>query len=72
VGQYDVVMETGPGYNSKRQEAVEAMMPLLQGNEALFNAAADLVFRNMDFPGGLDGCNSWSKRLLRREALGRY
>jgi len=27
------------------------MMPLLQGNEALFNAAADLVFRNMDFPG---------------------
>ena len=51
VGQYDVVMETGPGYNSKRQEAVEAMMPLLQGNEQLFNAAADLVFRNMDFPG---------------------
>ena len=44
-------METGPGYNSKRQEAVEAMMPLLQGNEQLFNAAADLVFRNMDFPG---------------------
>ena len=51
LGQYDVVMETGPGYNSKRQEAVEAMMPLLQGNEQLFNAAADLVFRNMDFPG---------------------
>ena len=51
VGQYDVVMETGPGYNSKRQEAVDAMMPLLQGNEQLFNAAADLVFRNMDFPG---------------------
>jgi len=51
IGQYDVVMETGPGYNSKRQEAVEAMMPLLQGNEQLFNAAADLVFRNMDFPG---------------------
>jgi len=51
VGEYDVVMETGPGYNSKRQEAVEAMMPLLSGNEQLFNAAADLVFRNMDFPG---------------------
>ena len=51
VGQYDVVMETGPGYNSKRQEAVEAMMPLLSGNQELFNVAADLVFRNMDFPG---------------------
>jgi Phage P22-like portal protein len=50
VGQYDVVMETGPGYNSKRQEAVDAMMPLLSKPE-LFNVAGDLVFRNMDFPG---------------------
>ena len=50
VGQYDVVMETGPGYNSKRQEAVDAMMPLLAKPE-LFNVAGDLVFRNMDFPG---------------------
>jgi hypothetical protein len=51
VGQYDVVMETGPGYNSKRQAAVEAMMPMLQGSSELFNVAGDLVFRNMDFPG---------------------
>jgi acetyl/propionyl-CoA carboxylase alpha subunit len=51
VGQYDVVMETGPGYNSKRQAAVEAMMPLLNGNQQLFGIAGDLVFRNMDFPG---------------------
>jgi hypothetical protein len=50
IGQYDVVMETGPGYNSKRQEAVDAMMPLLAKPE-LFNVAGDLVFRNMDFPG---------------------
>jgi len=51
VGEYDVVMETGPGFNSKRQAAVEAMMPLINGNEQLFNVAGDLVFRNMDFPG---------------------
>ena len=51
VGQYDVVMETGPGYNSKREAAVEAMMPLLNGNQQLFGIAGDLVFRNMDFPG---------------------
>ena len=43
-------METGPGYNSKRQEAVDAIMPLLSKPE-LFNVAGDLVFRNMDFPG---------------------
>jgi hypothetical protein len=50
VGRYDVVMETGPGYNSKRQEAVDAMMPLL-AKPKLFQVAGDLVFRNMDFPG---------------------
>jgi hypothetical protein len=51
VGEYDVVMDTGPGFQSKRQQAVEAMMPLLTGNQELFNIAGDLVFRNMDFPG---------------------
>ena len=51
IGEYDVVMDTGPGFNSKRQEAVDAMLPLLSANEQLFNVAGDLVFRNMDFPG---------------------
>lgn len=50
VGEYDVVMETGPGYNSKREQAVEAMMPLMAKNE-IFQVAGDLMFRNMDFPG---------------------
>ena len=51
VGEYDVVMDTGPGFNSKRQEAVTAMMPLISSNQTLFQLAGDLVFRNMDFPG---------------------
>lgn len=51
VGEYDVYMDTGPGYQSKRQEAVEAMMPMISSNPELFNLAGDLVFRNMDFPG---------------------
>jgi len=51
VGEYDVVMDTGPGYASKRIQAIEAMMPLMSGNPELFNVAGDLVFRNMDFPG---------------------
>jgi ATPase subunit of ABC transporter with duplicated ATPase domains len=44
-------MDTGPGFQTKRQQAVEAMMPLLTSNQELFNIAGDLVFRNMDFPG---------------------
>jgi hypothetical protein len=51
VGEYDVVMETGPGYNSKRQEAVDSMVQMLQVDPALMQQAGDLVFRNMDFPG---------------------
>ena len=50
VGEYDIVMDTGPGYQSKRIQAVEAMMPLMAKDE-LFKIAGDLVFRNMDFPG---------------------
>lgn len=51
VGEYDVVMDTGPGYNSKRMQAVEAMLPLVGSNQELFKLAGDLIFRNMDFPG---------------------
>ena len=51
VGEYDVVMETGPGYNTKRQEAVESMMTLLAADPGLMQQAGDLIFRNMDFPG---------------------
>ena len=51
VGEYDVVMDTGPGYNSKRIEAVETMMPLFQKDPQLMNIAGDLFIRNMDFPG---------------------
>lgn len=51
VGQYDVVMDTGPGYNTKRQEAVDSMTPLFERNEELLRIAGDIYFRNMDFPG---------------------
>jgi hypothetical protein len=51
VGEYDVVMETGPGYNTKRQEAVDSMMTLLGADPGLMQQAGDLIFRNMDFPG---------------------
>jgi hypothetical protein len=50
IGEYDIVMDTGPGYNSKRIEAVNSMMPLMSQPE-VFQAAGDLFFRNMDFPG---------------------
>ena len=51
VGEYDVVMETGPGFNTKRQQAVDSMMSLLSADPSLMQQAGDLIFRNMDFPG---------------------
>jgi len=51
VGEYDVSMDTGPGYASRRIQAVDAMMPLIGSSPELFQAAGDLVFRQMDFPG---------------------
>lgn len=50
VGLYDVTMQTGPGFDSKRQEALAAIAPLMQ-NEELFKVMGDLFFRNSDFPG---------------------
>jgi Phage P22-like portal protein len=51
VGEYDVDMDTGPGYNSKRAEAADSMIQMLQVDPALMQQAGDLIFRNLDFPG---------------------
>lgn len=53
VGTYDIVMDTGPGYNSRRQEAVAAMAQLLGTplGEKIAQVGDDLIVRNMDFPG---------------------
>jgi hypothetical protein len=51
IGDFDVVMDTGPGFNSKRQEAVASMMQLVQAEPQLVQVMGDLLVRNMDFPG---------------------
>jgi hypothetical protein len=51
VGIYDVVATTGPGYMTKRQESLEAMAQILQGNPQLWTVAGDLFVKNMDWPG---------------------
>ena len=51
VGKYDVRVITGPGYATKRQEALDGMTQVLQGNPALMQIAGDLLVKNMDWPG---------------------
>lgn len=51
VGIYDVVVTTGPSYMTKRQESMDAMSQILQGNPQLWSVAGDLFVKNMDWPG---------------------
>lgn len=51
VGRYDVVMDVGPGYQTKRQEGSEAMMQLVKGFPQIAEVGGDIIVRGMDFPG---------------------
>ena len=63
VGKYDVVVVTGPGYATKRQEALEAMAQLLQGNPDLWKVAGDLFVKNMDWPGAQEMAKRFARTI---------
>jgi hypothetical protein len=56
VGTYDVVMDAGPGYQTKREEGAEQMLMLLDSKlgELIAKVAPATVVRNMDFAGAQD------------------
>ncbi len=63
VGTYDVMVTTGPGYMTKRQEALDAMSQILQSNPALWSVAGDLFVKNMDWPGAQEMADRFKKIL---------
>jgi hypothetical protein len=54
VGQYDVAVDTGPSYATKRQEAVASMLDMSRSAPQLMQVAGDIVVKNMDWPGAQD------------------
>ncbi|MFZ0844610.1 MAG: portal protein, partial [Pseudolabrys sp.] len=56
VGRYDVVMDTGPGYETKRMEGADSMLELLKTPlaEPIVKVGADVIVRGMDFNGASD------------------
>lgn len=50
VGRYDVVIDTGPSYQTQRQEAAAAMTELSSRNPQLMQVAGDLLMKSFDFP----------------------
>lgn len=51
VGRYDVALDTGPSYTTRRQEAGEAMMQAIQVFPELMQVAGDLIVKAQDWPG---------------------
>jgi len=52
VGRYDVVMESGPSYETQREDDAEQLMGMLSSNvlaELIAKNAPDLLFRSMGF-----------------------
>ena len=63
VGKYDVCVTTGPSYMTKRQEALDSMSQLLQGNPQLWAVAGDLFIKNMDWPGAQEMAKRFAKTI---------
>jgi len=63
IGKYDVCVTTGPSYMTKRQEALEGMSVLLQGNPQLWAVAGDLFIKNMDWPGAQEMSKRFAKTI---------
>lgn len=51
IGKYDIVVQSGPSYATKRMEAAETMMQFVQAQPQLAPLIGDLIAKNMDWPG---------------------
>jgi hypothetical protein len=50
-GRYDVVVETGPSYNTKREEAATQMVEMMRAYPQGAPLMVDLLAKNLDWPG---------------------
>jgi len=50
VGEFDVAVSTGPSYASRRKEASESILGLVQSFPQLMQVAGDLLVGSMDWP----------------------
>ena len=50
-GRYDVVVEAGASFSTKREEAAMSMMEMVKTNPQIMSIAGDLIVKSMDWPG---------------------
>lgn len=53
-GKYDVTVDVGPSFQTKRQEAVASMLEMTRSVPQIMQVAGDLLVKNMDWPGASD------------------
>ncbi len=63
VGKYDVTVQAGPSFATKRQEAVQSMLQLTQSYPKVAEVASDLMVKNMDWPGAKEIAERLKKTL---------
>lgn len=51
VGKYDVTVEAGPSFTTKREEAATQMMQMVQAMPQTAPMIGDLIAKNLDWPG---------------------
>jgi hypothetical protein len=51
VGRYDLTVEAGPSFTSRREEAANQMIQLIQAYPAAAPVLGDLLAKNLDWPG---------------------
>ena len=51
MGKYDVVVTVGPSYTTQREEASAAMMDFMQAAPQMAPLMADILAKNLDWPG---------------------
>lgn len=50
-GKYDIVVKSGPSFNSRREESATQMMALVQARPEIAPLIGDLIAKNLDWPG---------------------
>ena len=63
VGLYDVAVSTGPSYSTKRTEAADALLQLVQAIPDVGKLAADIIVKSLDIPNGDDLAERFRKAL---------
>lgn len=63
IGEYDVTVDTGPSYQTKRQEAAQFMLDFAKMNPSQSAMISDLILKNMDVPGAADMAERLKKLL---------